>query len=287
MKNCKHVVPILGAFCLMASLSFMPKEAWAESSLAPISQQQGSHQLTGTILDGMGEPVIGANVLVKGTTNGVVTDLNGKFSLQVKPNDILQIQLYQVIKSQEVAVKGQHTLNITLKEDVESSDEVVVVGYGTMKKKDLTGSVSSVKADELTAFTVANPVQALQGRVPGVVLSQNTGNPSGDYSIRIRGVNSIKGDNSPLYIIDGIPASTASINTYDIESMEILKDAYRYCHLWCGVGVNVCRDDHDEEREKWKSESLIRVSSTGFQKQIKKLDLMDAQSGPVFITNTL
>ena len=172
----------------------------------------------------MGEPVIGANVLVKGTTNGVVTDLNGKFSLQVKPNDILQIS-YIGYNSQEVAVKGQHTLNITLKEDVESLDEVVVVGYGTMKKKDLTGSVSSVKADELTAFTVANPVQALQGRVPGVVLSQNTGDPSGDYSIRIRGVNSIKGDNSPLYIIDGIPASTASINTYDIESMEILKDA--------------------------------------------------------------
>ena len=190
MKNCKHVVPILGAFCLMASLSFMPKEAWAESSLAPISQQQGSYQLTGTILDGMGEPVIGANVLVKGTTNGVVTDLNGKFSLQVKPNDILQIS-YIGYNSQEVAVKGQHTLNITLKEDVESLDEVVVVGYGTMKKKDLTGSVSSVKADELTAFTVANPVQALQGRVPGVVLSQNTGDPSGDYSIRIRGVNSI------------------------------------------------------------------------------------------------
>ena len=151
MKNCKHVVPILGAFCLMASLSFMPKEAWAESSLAPISQQQGSYQLTGTILDGMGEPVIGANVLVKGTTNGVVTDLNGKFSLQVKPNDILQIS-YIGYNSQEVAVKGQHTLNITLKEDVESLDEVVVVGYGTMKKKDLTGSVSSVKADELTAF---------------------------------------------------------------------------------------------------------------------------------------
>lgn len=171
MKNYKHVVPILGTFCLMASLSFMPKEAWAESSLTPISQQQGSYQLTGTILDGMGEPVIGANVLVKGTTNGVVTDLDGKFILQVKPNDILQIS-YIGYNSQEVAVKGQHTLHITLKEDVESLDEVVVVGYGTMKKKDLTGSVSSVKADELTAFTVANPVQALQGRVPGVVLSQ-------------------------------------------------------------------------------------------------------------------
>ena len=269
MKNCKHVVPILGAFCLMASLSFMPKEAWAESSLAPISQQQGSYQLTGTILDGMGEPVIGANVLVKGTTNGVVTDLNGKFSLQVKPNDILQIS-YIGYNSQEVAVKGQHTLNITLKEDVESLDEVVVVGYGTMKKKDLTGSVSSVKADELTAFTVANPVQALQGRVPGVVLSQNTGDPSGDYSIRIRGVNSIKGDNSPLYIIDGIPASTASINTYDIESMEILKDASATA-IYGSRGANGVVMITTKKGKSGKAKVSYDFEY-GFQKQIKKLD---------------
>ena len=174
-------------------------------------------QITGRVVDTKGEAAIGASILEKGTTNGTITDFDGNFKLTVGPKAVLQIS-YIGYNSQEVAVKGQHTLNITLKEDVESLDEVVVVGYGTMKKKDLTGSVSSVKADELTAFTVANPVQALQGRVPGVVLSQNTGDPSGDYSIRIRGVNSIKGDNSPLYIIDGIPASTASINTYDIES---------------------------------------------------------------------
>lgn len=284
MKNCKHVVPILGAFCLMASLSFMPKEAWAESSLAPISQQQGSYQLTGTILDGMGEPVIGANVLVKGTTNGVVTDLNGKFSLQVKPNDILQIS-YIGYNSQEVAVKGQHTLNITLKEDVESLDEVVVVGYGTMKKKDLTGSVSSVKADELTAFTVANPVQALQGRVPGVVLSQNTGDPSGDYSIRIRGVNSIKGDNSPLYIIDGIPASTASINTYDIESMEILKDASATA-IYGSRGANGVVMITTKKGKSGKAKVSYDFEY-GFQKQIKKLDLMDAQEWARFYNEYL
>ena len=274
MKNCKHVVPILGAFCLMASLSFMPKEAWAESSLAPISQQQGSYQLTGTILDGMGEPVIGANVLVKGTTNGVVTDLNGKFSLQVKPNDILQIS-YIGYNSQEVAVKGQHTLNITLKEDVESLDEVVVVGYGTMKKKDLTGSVSSVKADELTAFTVANPVQALQGRVPGVVLSQNTGDPSGDYSIRIRGVNSIKGDNSPLYIIDGIPASTASINTYDIESMEILKDASATA-IYGSRGANGVVMITTKKGTKTGQPRLTYDGYYGFSKTGKRYDVLNA-----------
>lgn len=143
----------------------MPKTVWADSSSVSIAQQQGSYQLTGTILDGKGEPVIGANVLVKGTTNGVVTDLDGKFSLQVKSSDILQIS-YIGYNSQELAIKGQRTVNITLKEDVESLDEVVVVGYGTMKKKDLTGSVSSVKADELTAFTVANPSKPYKGVFP-------------------------------------------------------------------------------------------------------------------------
>ena len=143
---------------------------YAKGSLGRVfisTYQPATRQLsvTGTILDGMGEPVIGANVLVKGTTNGVVTDLNGKFSLQVKPNDILQIS-YIGYNSQEVAVKGQHTLNITLKEDVESLDEVVVVGYGTMKKKDLTGSVSSVKADELTAFTVATQYRLYKEEFP-------------------------------------------------------------------------------------------------------------------------
>mgnify|MGYP001219974607 CR=1 FL=1 len=134
-------------------------------------------QITGRVVDTKGEAAIGASILEKGTTNGTITDFDGNFKLTVGPKAVLQIS-YIGYNSQEVAVKGQHTLNITLKEDVESLDEVVVVGYGTMKKKDLTGSVSSVKADELTAFTVANPVQALQGRVPGVVLSQNTGDPS-------------------------------------------------------------------------------------------------------------
>ena len=215
MDREKNVSHLLGILCLAVALQFFPAQIWAETNVLPVVSQQKSYALTGNIVDGKGEPIIGANVVLKGSATGVVTDVDGNFSMNVSEKDVLMIS-YIGYNSLEIPVKGQKSLNIVMKENVESLDEIVVIGYGTMKKKDLTGSVSAIKADEITAFTVSNPIQALQGRVPGVVLSQNTGDPSGDYSIRIRGVNSIKGDNSPLYIIDGIPASTSSINTYDI-----------------------------------------------------------------------
>ena len=183
------------------------------------------HTVSGVVKDTFGEPIIGANVVEKGTTNGSITDIDGKFSFAMTRSTATLVISYIGYESLNYPYKGEGVVTIVLKENSQDLDEIVVVGYGTMKKKDLTGAVSSIKADEITAFAVSNPIQALQGRVPGVVLSQNTGDPSGDYSIRIRGVNSIKGDNSPLYIIDGIPASTSSVNTYDIESMVILKDA--------------------------------------------------------------
>ena len=169
------------------------------------------HTVSGVIKDTAGEPIIGANVVEKGTTNGSITDINGKFSfLMTTPTATLAVS-YIGYQSLDYLYKGEGFVTIILKEESQDLDEIVVVGYGTMKKKDLTGAVSAIKADEITAFAVSNPIQALQGRVPGVVLSQNTGDPSGDYSIRIRGVNSIRGDNSPLYIIDGIPVRVLSI----------------------------------------------------------------------------
>lgn len=188
-------------------------------------------------------------------------------------------------QSLDYLYKGEGFVTITLKEESQDLDEIVVVGYGTMKKKDLTGSVSAIKADEITAFTVSNPIQALQGRVPGVVLSQNTGDPSGDYSIRIRGVNSIRGDNSPLYIIDGIPASTSSINTYDIESMEILKDASATA-IYGSRGANGVVLITTKKGKSGKA-TVSYDFEYGFQKQIKKLDLMDAQEWARFYNEYL
>lgn len=243
------------------------------------------HTVSGVIKDTAGEPIIGANVVEKGTTNGSITDINGKFSfLMTTPTATLAVS-YIGYQSLDYLYKGEGFVTIILKEESQDLDEIVVVGYGTMKKKDLTGAVSAIKADEITAFAVSNPIQALQGRVPGVVLSQNTGDPSGDYSIRIRGVNSIRGDNSPLYIIDGIPASTSSINTYDIESMEILKDASATA-IYGSRGANGVVLITTKKGKSGKA-TVSYDFEYGFQKQVKKLDLMNAQEWARFYNEYL
>ncbi len=168
--------------------------------------------VTGRVTDSRNEPVVAAGVQQKGVNNGTVTDVDGRYSISVPEGSTLVFSSigYSTV---EAVVGVSSTLNVVLPDDVERLEDAVVVGYGTMRRRDLTGSISHVKTEELTAYPVTDPVYALQGRVPGVVISQNTGSPEGDYSIRIRGVNSIKGSNDPLYIIDGIPSSTSSINT--------------------------------------------------------------------------
>lgn len=248
-------------------------------------KQQTQKKIAGKVIDEKGEPIIGVNVIEKGNNkNGTVTDLDGNFKLDVPANAVLEVS-YIGFVTQEVSVGSKSAFSISLREDVQVLDELVVIGYGSVKKSDLTGSVSSVKAEELTAFTVSNPMQALQGRVPGVAISQNTGDPAGDYSIRIRGVNSIKGDNSPLYIIDGVPASTASINTYDIESMEILKDASATA-IYGSRGANGVVLITTKRGKAGKT-NVSYDFEYGFQKQIKKLDLMDAQEWAQFYNEYL
>ncbi len=184
------------------------------------------HGVKGTITDvKTGEPLAGVNVVVKGSTStGTISDANGVFTLSVPANSVLVFS-YIGYLSQEVSVKGKSSVNVSLSEDVEALDEVVVVGYGTMKKRDLTGSLSSVKAEDMQAIPVPNPIMGLQGRVPGVVITNNTGAPQGDFTIRVRGTNSIRGGNDPLYVVDGMPVNVSSINSQDIESVEVLKDA--------------------------------------------------------------
>lgn len=191
-------------------------------------QTPSTRKVTGVILDGTGVPVIGANVVVKGSTNGTVTDLDGKFSLEVSPNDVLEIS-YIGYTTQEVKVGKQQSLNITLREDHKSLDEVVVVAFGTQKKSNLTASVATVDTEALMNRPVANVSQALQGISPGlnVVASNEGGALNSTPSINIRGTGSIgEGSSSaPLVLIDGIEGDMNLINTQDIESISVLKDA--------------------------------------------------------------
>lgn len=183
-------------------------------------------QVQGVVKDATGEPIIGANVLVKGTTNGVITDFDGNYSLtNVNSQDIIVFS-YIGYTSQEIKVGSQTTINVTLKEDTETLEEVVVVGYGTVKRRDLTGSVASVTGEKLAANPVANVAEALQGQLPGVSVTSQDGRPGAGMSIRIRGGGSITQSNDPLFIVDGVQVSGIDdIPADNIESIDVLKDA--------------------------------------------------------------
>jgi TonB-linked SusC/RagA family outer membrane protein len=190
-------------------------------------EQQNKITITGRITDQLGEVVIGANIIEKGfANNGTVSDINGDFSLNVSPGATLVIS-YIGHKTQEIVVKNQSVLNVTLVETAEDLEEVVVVGYGTMRRSDLTGSITQVRSGDIAIAGVSNPIQAIQGRAPGVVVMTTNG-PGATPSIRIRGNGSIDAGNEPLYVVDGFPLmdnDLNAINPNDIESIEILKDA--------------------------------------------------------------
>ena len=197
-------------------------------SVVAMSGYAQGKTVTGKIIDSTGEPVIGASVLVKGTTNGVISDIDGNFSIQGVANDAtLQIS-FVGYKSQEISVAGKTRIDVTLSEDTEMLDEVVVVGYGVQKKSDVTGALSHVGAEELEGRPVNNAFEALQGKAAGVDITTSE-RPGTVGSIYIRGERSLSASNSPLYVVDGVPLMSGSgietLNPRDIESIDILKDA--------------------------------------------------------------
>ena len=184
---------------------------------------QNDNKITGTIVDASGIPVIGANVMVKGTTNGTITDMDGRFTLDVPKDAVLEVS-YIGYSTQTVKVGGQKSLSIMLREDTQALDEVVVVGYGTQKKVNLTGAVAQVTAKDLENRPVSNATQILQGTMPNVNITFSTGEPGAGGTINIRGQASINGG-EPLVLIDGVPGDINRINPRDIESVSVLKDA--------------------------------------------------------------
>lgn len=183
----------------------------------------------GTVIDETGETVIGASVMIKGTTQGTITDMDGKFSLNVPDKKAVLVISFIGYQNQEVKVDPSKPMSILLKSDSELLDEVVVVGYQEVKKRDLTGSVAKANMDQLLNTPVASFDQTLGGRIAGVNVTSSEGTPGGTMNIVIRGNNSLTQDNSPLYVIDGFPvedaAMASTINPADIESLDILKDA--------------------------------------------------------------
>lgn len=185
--------------------------------------------ISGTVKDANGDPLPGATVLIKGTQIGAISDDTGNYTIDIpaEPNGVVLVFSFLGFQTKEVKFDNQTTIVVTLSNDEQELDEVVVIGYGSARRADLTGAVAKVNSDELNAFPTSNVLQSLNGRAPGVQVIQNNGAPGGGVSVRIRGANSIQGDNDPLYVIDGFPYSgnPTNLNNSDIASIEILKDA--------------------------------------------------------------
>lgn len=195
----------------------------SDNTTDAVAQQR----VTGTITDAStGEPLAGVNIVVQGTTTGTMTDVNGKYTIEVpNRNSVLSISYIGYVM-QQVNVEGRAVIDVLLESDLTALEEVVVTGYGTVRKSDLTGSVSSIKTEQILQLPTQRVDQAIQGRAPGVFILNTDGSPGGNTMIRIRGSNSINGGNDPLIIVDGLQgASLNQLNPNDIASMEILKDA--------------------------------------------------------------
>ena len=192
-------------------------------SFGLVAAQSSTGKISGTVLsDTNGEPLIGVSIMVKGTNQGAVTDLNGAFKLQAKAGETLKISYIGYLAT-EVKVTSEK-ITVRLKEDSKSLDEVVVVGYGVQKKKLNTGATLQLKGDELAKMNTTSPLQALQGKTPGVNISSTSGQPGADMKVTIRGLGTV-GNSGPLYIIDGIEGDISVLNAADIQSIDVLKDA--------------------------------------------------------------
>ncbi len=230
-------------------------------------------KITGLITDANGEPIIGASILVKGQNAGAITNNDGKFSLDVQSNDKLQISYIGYV-SEEILVDNQNYYKIKLNEDNKTLDEVIVVGYGSMKKSDLTGSVSSVKAQQLSSYPASGAVQALQGRASGVQISSNNGEPGGSITVKIRGGSSVNASSEPLYVVDGFPGAFLP-QPEDIESLEILKDASSTA-IYGSRGANGVIMITTKKGSKGK----VKIEYNGSysdQSVTKRIDLLNAQ----------
>ena len=238
-------------------------------------------QVNGTVKDENGQPLPGANILEKGTTNGTTSDVDGNFSLSVMGENSVLIFSFIGYTSQEITVGRQSTVSIQLQPDFRTLNEVVVVGYGTVKKSDLTGSVSSVKSEELMAYPATDAMQALQGRAAGVNITANNGAPGSALKVRIRGGTSINASSDPIFVVDGFVGG-AMPPPEDIESIEVLKDASATA-IYGSRGANGVIMVTTKRGKPGKTKIDFNTSYSS-QKEINRLDLLNADQFAAYIS---
>ena len=265
-----------GLICFDGNSMSMPELASGKhekiNAFAPVFQER---VISGKVSGEAGENLPGASVVFKGTTVGATTDVNGDFTLSVPSNAQTLVVSYIGYEPLEISITGRTEFNITLAPDLETLQEVVVVGYGSQRKSDLTGAISSIRGDELSQLPMQRVDQALQGRAAGVMVLNTSGQPGGNTTIRIRGMNSITGGNQPLIVVDGLQGvDINSLNPNDIESMEILKDASATA-IYGSQGANGVILITTKQGKKGKP--VVNYSfNQGYQQLRKKLDLMNA-----------
>ncbi len=243
------------------------------------NQQSQGVKLSGVVTDNNGQPLPGASIIEKGTSNGVQTDFDGKFTLTITDAKSLVIVSYIGFITQKIEVGIDKNINVQLKENTAQLNEVVVVGYGTQQQTKVSGSIAKVPMNELQDFPVSNFDQALAGKLAGVQVSQTTGEPGRELTIKVRGTGSITSGTEPLYVIDGVPLesggqATEVVNMEDIESIQVLKDAASTA-IYGSRGANGIVII----TTKMGKQGRMRVNfnhSTGFQQVSKKIDMMDA-----------
>ncbi len=287
----------------------IPKNA----SKTKIDQPQ-KKTITGKVTDTDGAPIVSVTVVVKGTTTGTVTDIDGNFSLDVDQSTKTLVFSFIGMKSQEISVENVSVINVTLEDETVGIEEVVAIGYGTMRKKDLTGSISRIDGDEMITPSTSSFDQMLQGKVAGVQISQTTGAPGGNVNVLVRGVSSITGGNQPLYVVDGFPIGSggggsdmnsfagslfsssniikntqtkinplSSINPADIKSIEVLKDASATA-IYGSRGANGVIIITTKRGDMGKSQLNVEVSY-GIQEVAHKLDLMNSQQYAEYVAD--
>lgn len=275
-KRGLRVCCLMGCMVLLFSQPFgISAQQTEQGGPGKVSAADSQQFISGKVIDASGVPIIGATVHLKDSKNVAVTDMDGNFSIKSdQKNPILRVS-YIGYDAVETSVKGNKSVRIVLKENTKALDEVVVVGYGTMRRSDVTGSISSVKGSELVKNSTSNVVQSLAGKMSGVQVVQNSGAPGGDVSILIRGVGTIN-DASPLYVIDGVPVNGGMwyINPADVESIDVLKDASATA-IYGSRGANGVVMVTTRQAKEGRTEINLDYSF-GIQQSAKTFDMLNA-----------
>lgn len=274
--------------CVVLSAGCLPMATYAESVGAPVVEtvlQQKA--ISGKVVDSKGESIIGANIMEKGTSNGTITDFDGNFSLNVSAKSVLQIS-YIGYKTQEIPVSQLKAgAVITLKEDTEVMDEVVVIGYGTQRKGDVTSAIASVKAEDFTVGKVGDAADLIKGKVAGLSIAKGSGDPNATSAIRLRGVISVNGSTTPLILIDGVEGDLSTVAPENIEAIDVLKDASAAA-IYGTRGANgvILITTKNGKREAHTTASYSGyVSASQFGKKLDFMTAEDVRAGKTNFTD--